>query len=160
MATGQQLRLFERRLVLTIWAAIFLVLLASFAGVLLVHGNTLALVDPVVRWMRPSAYTDDIMRIHNTARKLGHFMIPAGAFALLVIGPLRRRPLVAVALCAGFAVIDEFLQTFIPGRNGSLLDVILDSSGAIFAYFVYRAIITWPRKRRVSASGRYHGVPR
>lgn len=159
MATREQLRLFERRLVIIVWVAIVIVLLAFFAGILLVHGNTLAVVDPIVRWLRPSASPDDVTRIHNTARKLGHFMIPAAAFAVLVIGPLRRRPGIALALCAGFAVTDESLQTFIPGRDGSLLDVILDTSGAIFAYFVYLAILISPRKGHTRESGRHLNVP-
>ena len=38
------------------------------------------------------------------AKKFGHFLIPAIAFVVLVIGPLRRRPLLALLLCAAFAV--------------------------------------------------------
>jgi VanZ family protein len=152
MPTSAQLQTFERRLVIMIFGAMFLVILAAFAGVLLTHGNTLAIVDPVVRWLRPSVSPTDILRIHDMARKFGHFLIPAVAFALLVIGPLRRRPLIALALCALFASIDEFLQTFIPGRHGSALDVILDTSGALFAYFVYRAIIILAQLRRIPPS--------
>lgn len=159
MATRTQLRSFERRLVIIIWVALFLVILAAFAGVLMAHGNTLAIVDPLVRWLRPSASAADILRIHDMARKFGHFLIPAVAFALLVIGPLRRRPLVALTLCALFATVDEFLQTFIPGRSGSVLDVILDTSGALFAYLVYRAIVSWPRARRIP-SPRYRKIAR
>ena len=46
----------------------------------------------------------------------------------------------ALVLCALFAVIDESLQNFIPGRTGSLADVIVDISGAVLAYFSYLAI--------------------
>jgi VanZ family protein len=134
-------------------------ILAAFAGVLLAHANTLAIIDPLVRWLRPSASPADILRIHNIARKFGHFLIPGVAFALLVIRPLRRHPLIALALCALFASVDEFFQTFIPGRSGSILDVILDTSGALFAYFVYRAIVKWPRVRRPPAL-RYHKIAR
>lgn len=139
----------ERRLLTIITVAVFLVVLAAFAGVLLAHANTLAIVDPLVRWVRPTTSSSDIAHIHNVARKFGHFLIPAVAFALLVIGPLRKRPLMALALCALFAVIDESLQTFTPGRSGSLWDVILDTSGALFAYFVCRAIAGWPRTLKV-----------
>jgi VanZ family protein len=154
MATSVQIETFERRFVITIWVVMFLVILAGFAGILLAHGNTLAIVDPLVRWFRPSASATDVLRVHDTTRKLGHFLVPAVAFALLVIGPLRRHPLIALGLCALFATIDEFLQTFIPGRSGSLLDVILDTTGALFAYFVYRAIVNWPRTRRIPSSPR------
>jgi VanZ family protein len=140
MASREQLQLLESRIVRTLTIATFLLGLAAFAGVLLAHKNTLAIVDPLIRWVRPAAASADIERIHNVARKFGHFLIPAAAFALLVIGPLRKRPGLALILCVLFAVIDESVQTLIPGRIGSLADVILDASGAIFAYFTYRAI--------------------
>ena len=145
MATSAELQSLERRIVITIAVAAFLLILAAFAGVLLAPRNTLLLVDPLVRWLRPSASVPDLERIHNMARKFGHFIIPAAAFALLVIGPLRKRPLLALMLCVLFAMIDEFLQTYTPGRSGTFLDVILDTSGAVFAYFVYRAGVRWPR---------------
>ena len=154
MATSAQIETFERRLVIVISMVVFRIILAGFAGVLLAHENTLAIVDPLVRWFRPSASAANILRVHDTTRKLGHFLVLAVAFALLVVGPLRRHPLIALGLCALFAMIDEFLQTFIPGRSGSLLDVILDTTGALFAYFVYRATVNWPRRRRIPSPPR------
>jgi len=39
------------------------------------------------------------------------------------------------------AALDEFHQTFVPGRSGNLLDVCIDSTGALLAslclYFIY-----------------------
>ncbi len=145
MATSAQLQSLERRIVITITVAAFLLILAALAGALLAPRNTLAVVDPLVRLLRPSASAHDIERVHNMARKFGHFIIPGVAFALMVLGPLRKRPLIALALCALFAMLDEFLQTYTPDRSGSFFDVILDTSGALFAYFVYRAIVRWPR---------------
>ena len=97
---------------------IFVITLAIFAGVALHPQNTLAFIDPFVRWLRPSASPEAIDRIHLMAREFGHFLIPAAAFLVLVIGPLRRRPLLALLLCAAFAVIDESFQHFMPGRTG------------------------------------------
>jgi VanZ like family len=131
-----------------ITVGIYIVALALFAGAALHPQNTLALIDPIIRWFRPFASFEDIDRIHLMARELGHFLIPAIAFVVLVIGPLRRRPLLALLLCAAFAVIDESLQNFMPGRTGSLADVIVDVSGATLAYLVYRAILWLGRRRR------------
>jgi VanZ family protein len=130
-----------------ITVVIYVIALAIFAGVALHPQNTLALIDPFVRWLRPSTSLEDIDRIHLMAREFGHFLIPAAAFLVLVIGPLRRRPLLALLLCAAFAVIDESFQNFMPGRTGSLADVIVDVSGATLAYVVYRAIL-WIRSSR------------
>jgi VanZ family protein len=152
MASSEQVQMLERRIVMSITVAVFLVVLATFAGVLFTHRNTFAIVEPLIRRMRPGASPAEIERLHNIARKLGHFLIPAGAFAALVIGPLRKRPAIALALCALFATIDECLQSFTPGRNGSLDDVILDTSGALFAYFVYRVITSWQGTAKVPVS--------
>jgi VanZ family protein len=149
MASREQLQLLESRIVSTLTVAIFLIVLAAFAGVLFAQKNTLVLADPLIRWIRPAASSTEIERIHNLARKFGHFLIPAAAFAILVIGPLRTRPVPALMLCVLFAAIDEFLQTFRLGRNGSLADVILDASGAVSAYFVYRAILSSYRSAKV-----------
>ena len=120
---------------------IYVIVLALFAGVAMHPKNTLALLDPFVRWLWPSASFDDIDRVHLMAREFGHFLIPAAAFTVLVIGPLRRRPLVALLLCTAFAVIDESFQSFMPGRTGSVADVIVDVSGATLAYAIYRAFL-------------------
>ena len=152
MASSEQLQMLERRIVMSITVAVFLVVLAAFASVLFTHRNTFAIVEPWIRRLRPAASPAEIDHLHNIARKLGHFLIPAGAFAVLVIGPLRRRPTIALGLCALFATIDEWLQSFTPGRNGSLDDVILDTSGALFAYFVYRVITSWRGTAKAPAS--------
>ena len=70
----------------------------------------------------------------------------------LVIGPLRRRPYIALALCAVFAVLDETLQAFTPARTASIYDVALDMSGVMLSFFLYSA---FTMRRR---AGRPKGV--
>jgi VanZ family protein len=147
MPSGENPRLIKNRVVSALALAVFLVLLAGFAGVLLNPRNTLALVDPLIRWLRPSESSADIDRLHTMARDLGHLLIPAAAFGILVLGPLRRHPVFALVLCALFAVIDESIQNFMPGRTGSIADVIIDTSGAVFAFFAYLAIINLLKAR-------------
>ncbi len=65
-------------------------------------------------------------------RKLGHFSEYA-VLALLFYHPLQSRPraaVIALLLCALFAATDEWHQTFVPGRDGNIRDVLIDSSGA------------------------------
>jgi VanZ family protein len=141
-------RLSENRIVNAIVITVFLALLAGFAGVMLNPRNTLALVEPFIRWLRPSASSADIDLVHTMARDLGHFLIPAAAFAILVFGPLRKHPVSALLLCVSFAVIDESIQNFMPGRTGSIVDVIIDTTGAVFAYFAYLAIINLSKAQK------------
>jgi VanZ family protein len=122
------------------------------------HGNTRAIVEPFFRWVYPKVSSEEIYAAHNLSRKFGHFVIPALAFLVLVNGPLRKRPLAALLVCAIFAFLDEGLQTFVPGRSGSIYDVALDVSGALFGFFVYGALDRWRRGKEMVENG--HAVRR
>jgi len=74
--------------------------------------------------------------------KTAHFVEYAILFmlvrrALFVSNPdLRRRAaLPAVLFCALYALSDEWHQTFVPGRHGQLMDVVIDAIGALCAAF-------------------------
>jgi len=102
---------------------------------LFAHGNTFRIVEPIVRWFAPNVSAHDLATAHNVTRKMGHFLIPAVAFWVLVLGPLRDRPILALVACIAFACLDEAFQTFSPGRTGSVMDVMLDTFGALFGFF-------------------------
>jgi VanZ family protein len=130
----------ERKIVKVLWTVTFGAALAAFSVGFLTQANTFALVEPILHCLMPHASAEDISTLHVLSRKLGHFLIPAVAYLGLVLGPLRNHRYFALIMCAVFAVLDETLQTFAPGRNGSLFDVALDVSGALFSFFVYSAI--------------------
>jgi VanZ family protein len=44
-----------------------------------------------------------------------------------------RSPLAAVAITLAYAVSDEFHQTFVEGRHGSPVDVLIDAAGVALA---------------------------
>jgi VanZ family protein len=127
----------EGRVVAILWTLAFLALLAAFSISFLTHANTFAIFEPIMRWIAPQASAAEVAQLHVAARKLGHFFIPAIAYLILVSGPLRRRPFTALGLCAAFAILDETLQAFTPGRSGSIYDVALDVSGALLGFVVY-----------------------
>ncbi len=127
----------EGRIVTILWTVAFAAALATFSITFLTHSNTFAIAEPIIRWLAPDASAAEIASLHTLGRKLGHFLIPAIAYLTLVIGPLRNRRYSALALCAAFAALDETLQAFTPARTGSIYDVALDVSGALFSFFVY-----------------------
>lgn len=45
--------------------------------------------------------------------------------------------IIALIICAGFAASDEFHQTFVNGRTGQVMDVLIDSAGAIVGMMFY-----------------------
>jgi len=96
---------------------------------------------------------------HNVLRKLGHFV---GYFTLSVllfrawraslpVPQLRlwtaRWAGIAWAMSALVASLDEWHQTYLPSRTGTVHDVILDSAAALAAQMVIWAI----RGRRVGS---------
>jgi VanZ family protein len=143
----------ESRVVAVLWTVAFGAALAAFSIAFFSHANTFALMEPIIRWMAPGASPGEISTLHILGRKLGHFLIPAAAYFALVLGPLRNRRYTALVLCAMFAVLDETLQAFTPGRTGSIYDVALDTSGALFSFFVYSAL-TMGRRKTLSKTKR------
>lgn len=47
-----------------------------------------------------------------------------------LVRAVKLRPWLALSLCAALAAIDEFHQTFVPGRTGKVTDVLVDLVGA------------------------------
>ena len=68
-------------------------------------------------------------------RKLAHLSEYA-LLGLIVYALLRKKlsPLpaavTALVLCAGFAITDEWHQLYVPGRDGNIRDVFIDSAGS------------------------------
>ncbi len=80
--------------------------------------------------------------LHFVIRKSAH-LVEYFVFGLLVLHAVRserrgwqwRWGMIAIALAAGYAAVDEMHQAFEPTRGPSLSDVGLDTLGAAFAQF-------------------------
>ena len=65
-------------------------------------------------------------------RKLGHFGIYAmlaGLWFWALAGRVRRPLVWACAISLAYACTDEFHQTFVDGRHGTPVDVLIDAAG-------------------------------
>lgn len=51
----------------------------------------------------------------------------------------RRAALIALAIASGYAITDEFHQTFVEGRHGTPVDWLIDTAGAAFAAYLIRS---------------------
>jgi VanZ family protein len=119
-----------------LWMAVlFLLSTSTFSA-----SNTSRVIEPILRWILPSASLAAIAVTHNLIRKAAHFTNYAILFWLLFRGPLVKRPYTALACCVIYAFLDEGHQIFEAGRGPSLYDVALDSSGALFSRFLNAAI--------------------
>jgi len=78
-------------------------------------------------------------------RKAAHVILYTGLSILTVLGWISiekryRTYIIAIMFCTLYACMDEFYQTFIPGRTGLVSDVFIDSIGVllgILLFFLY-----------------------
>jgi VanZ family protein len=74
-------------------------------------------------------------------RKLGHAVVFGGLTVLWcwALRPLRRNPPpIAGAIAFGYAILDEYHQSFVEGRTGSAVDVGIDGAGIVLALLLLR----------------------
>ncbi len=67
--------------------------------------------------------------------------------AELQLLPLAKLLALAWVSATFYAVTDEWHQIFVPGRVGSLRDVVLDSAGALFFLIVALLLLLWEQGR-------------
>lgn len=81
-------------------------------------------------------------------RKLAHFseyFLLAASFSFpLHVHRIRSKKqiLLSVLFCALFAVLDEWHQTFVPGRSGAVKDCILDTFGSLCGAVTFYFVVT------------------
>jgi VanZ family protein len=105
---------------------------------------------PILQWLFPDA-TPAVLGLMNAGIRKAMHVLEFGVLALLWYRALRPAQgnwnaqvgMVAFALSAAFAGVDEFHQTFVPSRTGQLVDVGWDSLGAalaLIAYYVFQRV--------------------
>ena len=84
-------------------------------------------------------------------RKTAHFAeyFALGLLALFAAwqNGLPQKPILSGAFCVLTAIVDEIIQSFVPGRNGNALDLLIDSAGAICAVAAV-ILILFVKKRK------------
>ncbi|MGC3958101.1 MAG: VanZ family protein [Verrucomicrobiota bacterium] len=112
------------------------------------------IIEPLVRWLFPNASAETIHAAVFLGRKWAH-LTEYAIFALLCWWALRasRQPKptgwsrriawLAWGAATCFAVTDEVHQLFVPGRQGSIWDVLIDSTGAAGGLFLLWRLGRW-----------------
>lgn len=126
----------------------------------------------IAPWLRRSGFNwRDIAITNHVVRKIGHFtgyallswfafrgwiatvryqqekaLLRAGKSVIVRSRWHARAAALAILSTILVAGLDEFHQSFIPGRTGVLRDVILDSMGGLFAQ--YLLLLWWTRNER------------
>lgn len=105
------------------------------------------IIEPLVRWLFPAMSPEGIGTCVLIARKCAHIAEYA-LFAILIWRARRqftikdKRPWswrevkVALVIVFAYACTDEIHQCFVPGRQGAVMDVLLDTLGGALGLFV------------------------
>jgi VanZ family protein len=112
------------------------------------------IIEPLMRWLFPQASDETIHTVVFIARKWAHLAEYAilalilwralrGTRTLTPDGWSRQLAFLAWAGATAFAITDELHQTFVPGRQGSLWDVLIDSLGAVGGLFALWLLGRW-----------------
>lgn len=83
-------------------------------------------------------------------RKLAHIGIFGFLWLTLARAAYWRRPLLVTVLAVLYAISDEVHQSYVEGRHGSPVDVLIDTLGIALAVLLWIAVT----RRRAVTSGR------
>ena len=84
-------------------------------------------------------------------RKLAHITIFGVLWLTLARATYWRRPILASVIAILYAISDEVHQSFVDGRHGSPVDVVIDAAGVGIALLAW---IVVTRRRNVVTSAR------
>ena len=145
-------------------ALVWAILISIFSTGTFTTENTSRVIIPVLHWLLPHATPETLSLIHHVIRKCGHFT-EYFVLSLLLLHALRagtrdfgaRWALIVILIVAGYAALDEFHQSFVPGRGAAVSDVLLDTTGGAAAQLLVALLVLWRgirKRQRESSSGR------
>jgi VanZ family protein len=138
-------------------ALLWAVVISAFSTGVFTSDNTSRIIVPVLRWFFPHASQQTLFLLHYFIRKTGH-VTEYFILSLLVLRGIRAGKrgvtigwaLAAIAVVGCYAALDEFHQSFVPGRTAAVSDVLLDTAGGVAAQVVVGLVILFGdiRKKR------------
>ena len=107
--------------------------------------------------LTPTEYASLKESVSHFVRKAAHFTAYM-ALGILTLSALYQHSLsvprkryISLAICVLYAVSDEIHQTFVPGRAGRILDVLIDSAGAAVGILLVSLIVYSAMKKSAKA---------
>jgi VanZ family protein len=143
-------------------ALLWLSLIAFESTAMMSAENTSHLLRAIARFLDPQITLAHLNLLNRVGRKIGHgigygvlsllmlrawwatLTLPRSATRLpswsaMVTAWSARAAVLALLSAAAVAVLDEWHQTFLPGRTGTIRDVVLDTTAAAFVQLVILA---------------------
>ena len=125
---------------------LWLIVISIFSTAEFSSINTSGFIGPFLLWLFPDLGESRLAAIHFLIRKSGHFT----EYAILAL--LARRTFVTssraniqrrwfelgLLLVTGYALLDEFHQSFVPSRTASIYDSAIDVAGGLTVLLIFK----------------------
>jgi len=121
------------------------------------------IIEPIIRWLIADI-SDEAVRTTVLVVRKGAHVTEYAIYAMLLWRGLRstfwrtapgwpgRCALTAWLVAVAFAMSDEWHQMFVPGRQGSPWDVLIDSLGAAGGLLLLWVLNRWFKRRKQAAA--------
>jgi len=124
-----------------VWAILWMGLIFFFSTDIGSFSNTFSYLEPILRFLFPQMTPHTMLLVHLLIRKLAH-VTEYAILSYLWFGAFRqgrrnwspRWALWALGLSISYALLDEYHQAFVLSRTASLIDVGIDSMGALITH--------------------------
>lgn len=125
---------------------------------LMSSSRTSRFIGPVLRWVFPDLSDRAVRQVQLAVRKAAH-VTEYAILALLLYRAMRRTlersPEIWCRQCAGwafgialiYAASDEWHQSFVPSRGGTIHDVLIDGAGAALGLVLWQGWLLWRQAR-------------
>src|SRR5829696_3016935 len=121
-------------------------------GLLWRFGPPLAVMGVIFALSAQADLNSGLGLIDHIGRKLVH-MAEYGLLFILWLRAFKWKTAgAAAAITIAYSATDEFHQTFVHGRVGTPVDVLIDSAGVLIAYLAFRAVRNRRSQRRARAT--------
>jgi VanZ family protein len=135
-------------------ALVWAIAISGFSTGWFSSDHTGSFIVPFLHWLLPSASPQTLDLLHHIIRKCAH-LTEYFILSLLIFRGLRgeqkdwhlRWALATILIVAGYAALDEFHQSFVPGRTAAVGDVLIDISGGVAAQLVASLVVLLGRVR-------------
>ena len=137
-----------------LWVALWMLVIFLFSTSTFSGENTSRIIGPILKWIIPEISSEAVSFIQFFFRKTAH-VIEYAILAILLCNALIRRLIdfsvtglifKTVFICFIYAVFDEWHQSWSSDRIGSLMDVSIDSVGALFGAIIFVYVLNFKSK--------------
>ena len=137
------------------------VLISVFSTHYFSSEQTARIIFPILRWLFPSASHHLLHLLHHLIRKAAH-IIEFAIFSTAVFHGVRAErygwklswAVITLVVAVSYAGLDEWHQSFVPLREPSFRDALIDSFGALLAQ-----VFVWAYAKLHRNSAGPPGVP-